>query len=102
MLPVIAAAPTCHYQNPITVREVEELVSLEFAFESNGVESKVADVTQFVLHSLAIDAQKHVGRPAPSANQDVVTIYVKQLVSFRSLLRADLADAELHADRLKR
>src|SRR5215472_13953820 len=100
MLPMIAAAPPGHHQNPIMVRKVEELVGLKLAFKANRVQTKVADMTHLVLHALTVHAQKHVGRPAATANQDVAMVDVKELVSLRSLLRRDFANAKLRACRV--
>src|SRR5262249_31977702 len=95
VLPVIAAAPAGHDQNPITIREIEELVRLQLTFEANRIQTKVADVPKLVLDTLAIDTQKHVGRPAAAANQDFAVIDMEEFVPFRSLLRRDFANAEL-------
>src|SRR2546430_14308362 len=101
MLPMIAATPAGHDENAIAVRQVEELIGLELAFEANGIESQITNVTQLVLDTLVIDAQEHVGRPTPAPDQNIAMVNVKQFVSFGSFFCGDLAYAELCAGRLR-
>src|SRR5205823_4717903 len=95
MLPMIAAAPTRHHQNPITVREIEELVTLELAFKANGVQAQIANMRKFILHPLMIGAQKHVRRPSATTNQDPAMIDAEELIAIGILLVRNLANSEV-------
>ena len=76
-LPEIAAAPSGHDQNSLAVGEIEEFLGLEFAFETDGIQSHVADVAEFVVQALRVLAQHQVGGPAAAANQNVLAVDVK-------------------------
>src|SRR5438270_10086489 len=72
--PEVAAAPSRHDQNSLAVGEIEEFLGLEFAFETDGVEPHILDVTKFVFEALRVFAEHHVWRPATAANQNVFAI----------------------------
>ena len=55
------------------IGQVEEFRGLKFAFEANGIQSHVADVTEFIVQALRIFAQHQVGRPAAAANQNILS-----------------------------
>src|ERR1700722_19723048 len=75
--PEIAAAPAGHHENSFAVGEIEKLLRLDFAFEADGVEAHVADVPEFVMESLRILAQHHVGGPTAAANENVFSVDVE-------------------------
>src|SRR4029453_15395181 len=70
-LPYVAAAPARHDEEAHAVREVEELVVLELAFETDGVEAEVARVPQLALQPFRREAQQDVGGPAAAADEDL-------------------------------
>ena len=54
VFPMITTAPSCHDQNALPVGEIEEFLTLEFAFQANRVQAHVAHVTELVLQSLGV------------------------------------------------
>src|ERR1017187_7795397 len=74
LLPMIAAAPPGEHENAVGVRQAEERIVLELAFEANRVEVHVADVLELGPLPREIRAQQHVGRPAPATDQDRLAV----------------------------
>src|SRR6185312_4268955 len=97
MLPVIAATPPSHDENPITVGEVEKLIGLQLPFEANLVQPQIANVAEFVFHAFGVDAEKHVGRPSAAANQNVLVIDMEEFIAVLIFVCRDLANTELGA-----
>ena len=94
-LPEIAAAPSGHDQNSFVVGDVEEFLGFELAFEADGVQSHVADVAEFVVQTLRVFAQHHVGSPAAAADQDVLAVDVEGASAGGVDFGSDFANAEL-------
>src|SRR5260370_15151585 len=69
-LPEVAAAPDGHHQNSFVIGDVEELLRFELAFAADGVQSHVADVSEFVAQALLVLAQHHGRSPAAAADLD--------------------------------
>src|SRR4029077_18621814 len=94
-LPEIATAPAGHYQNSLMIREIEELLGFEFAFEADRVQPHVAHVTKFVLQALGVFAEHHVGSPAATTDQDVFAVDVEGASARGVHFRSYLANAEV-------
>src|SRR6202795_4439840 len=77
VFPMIAAAPSCHHEHALLVRQVIEIIGLRFPFEAHGVEVHVANVTKFSLEAFSRLAEEHVGGPAAAANQDFLAVNEK-------------------------
>src|SRR5258708_39474715 len=75
--PEIAAAPSRHNKDSLAVGEVEKFLGFEFAFEADGVESHILNVTEFVFEALLVFSTHHFWRPSAAADQDVLAVDVE-------------------------
>src|SRR5581483_2478879 len=95
--PLVAALPAGQDHDAVTIGEVVKLLVLQLALTANGVESKVADITELGLHSLGIIAQEHVRRPARAANEDRLAVDDELDVTLLGKMRGDAAYAKRRA-----
>src|ERR1039458_781940 len=94
-LPEIATAPSGHDQDSFVVGEVEEFLSFELAFKTDGVEAHISHVAEFIVQALRIFAKHQVGGPAAAANQDVLAVDVEGSPARGIYFGSYLANAEL-------
>ena len=91
-LPLVAAAPPGHDQEPVLVGEVVEELALQLPLEADGVEAHLARVAQLGLEPLAgRGPEHHVGSPAPAADEDRLAVDLEEAVALRRQLGASSA-----------
>src|SRR5207248_6281538 len=73
-LPLVATGPARHDEDAVPIGHIVELAGLKFAFETNGVQAHVADVTKFGFNVGRRVAQQHITGPSSSANHDGLSV----------------------------
>src|SRR5215471_19010761 len=90
MFPGVATAPSRHDQHAQTVGKIEEMIDFYLAFQPDRVEIHVQRIFHLLLETLIVAPQKHVKRPATSANQQFLAIDFEETVAFVGELTGDL------------
>src|SRR6266403_1985570 len=99
MFPMIATAPSRHYQDAELVGGFVEQFGLELALQPDGIQAHILHVAELVRHAEWVGTNHHVRSPSGAADQDVLAIDLEEtLVAIRCLFRdfrSDLTDAKL-------
>src|SRR5436305_8513761 len=98
--PGIATGPAGHDQNAQFVGFFEQFIAIESAFEANGVQVHVADISEIGIEFCRKPTKEQIGSPSGAANQDFPAINFEQTMPLVSELRTDFADAEGHVGRI--
>src|SRR5215472_6143516 len=93
-LPGVAASPAGHDENTQLVSFVEELVAIEAAFQTNGVEMHVADVGEVSIEPRGRPTEEQVGSPSGAENQELASIDLEEAMAFVGEFGGDFANAE--------
>src|SRR3989442_510871 len=94
MLPMRAAAPSCHDQNSLLIGKIEKIIRLQLALQPDRIQVHVFNVFKLGSESLRIEAQKHIGGPATAAHQHILTVNFKDTVLLIVQFRCYLPNAE--------
>ena len=92
--PGVAAGPAGHDENAELVGFFEKFVAVEAAFETNGVEVHVANVSEVGVEFCGRPAEEQVGGPGSAANQNFAAIHFEEAMIFVSKFGGDFTDAE--------
>src|SRR5207237_3824748 len=92
--PGVATSPAGHDENAELVGLLEEFVAVEAAFEANGVEVHVANVSEVSVKFCGRPAEEQIGRPGSAANQNFAAIHFEEAMIFVGEFGGDFADAE--------
>src|SRR3981081_1023335 len=92
---MVATTPACEDKNAVAVGHVEEFVSIQLAFQPNGIQVHVAYVAKLVFQTLRRFEQHHVGRPAGASNENAFSVHLEKKGILLVYFRSDFPDAKL-------
>src|SRR5215472_16842650 len=94
VLPLIATAPAWHYEDAHPVGKIEKVVVLQLSFQPHSVEVEVTHVVQLGQLSFRRRAEQHVKAVPCAADEDVLSIDLKDAMSLFVNRRSDLANSK--------
>src|SRR5580704_18041667 len=95
-LPSVAAAPSGHDQKAHSVGLVEELVAVDLAFQTDGVQAHVLDIVQVCVEALRGPAQEHIRGPGGAADQYVLTVDFEKTPAIAGQFGSDFTNSKIH------
>src|SRR5262245_13899440 len=80
LFPDIATTPAGHHQDSLFVRQVEELIGFNLAFQTQRIQVEMLDIVKFLPQTLRSLAKEHVLRPSAAENQQSLAVDLENTI----------------------